>query len=104
MRDQAGPDELQIVRYLRSGTVLAATGSSVHDVLSPAHEFVDGLHLHTDGQWFWYSDLAHYVEHYHVALDEEFLQHARDLNFIPPQLSDSDLLEIEESLFDDEDS
>ncbi|MET8405944.1 hypothetical protein [Streptomyces sp900116325] len=104
VRDEAGPDELRLVQYLRSGAVLAATASSVHDVLSPGHELIDGLRLHTDAQWFWYSDLAHYVERYHVALDEEFLQHARDQDFTSPQLSLTDLVKIEETLFESEDS
>ncbi|WP_329311196.1 hypothetical protein [Streptomyces sp. NBC_01262] len=104
VRDQAGPDELRLAHYLRSGAVLAATGSRVHDVLSPDQEPIDGLRLHTDGQWFWYSDLAHYVEQYHVALDEHFAQHARDQDFVPPQLSTTDLIKIEQTLFDNEDS
>ncbi|MFF1658854.1 hypothetical protein [Streptomyces sp. NPDC058255] len=44
--------------------------SNLGDVLSPANELIDGLHLLTDGEWFWYPDLAHYVERYHVPVDE----------------------------------
>ncbi|WP_256341606.1 hypothetical protein [Streptomyces sp. TLI_105] len=76
----------------------------MHDVLSSDREPIDVLRLHTDGQWLWYSDLAHYVERYHIALDEEFLQHARNRNFTPPQLSHADLLKIEETLFGTEKS
>ncbi|MDT0390663.1 hypothetical protein [Streptomyces dubilierae] len=40
------------MRYLRNGSVPAASGSAVHDVLGPAREPIDGLHLLTDGEWF----------------------------------------------------
>jgi hypothetical protein len=60
--------------------------------------------LLTDGQWFWYSDLAHYVEHYHLALDERFIQHVRSRNWSPPQLTEDELVEIGEAVFDDEDA
>ncbi|MEU6011886.1 hypothetical protein [Streptomyces sp. NPDC047453] len=44
------------MRYLRSGSALAATGTRVHDVLSGGRELIDALELHTDGEWFWYSE------------------------------------------------
>ncbi|GHA71583.1 MULTISPECIES: hypothetical protein [Streptomyces] len=71
VRDHAGTDEEKLLRYLRAGPALAVTGSPVHDALSS--EFIGALELHTDGEWFWYSDLAHYVERYHVPLDEPTL-------------------------------
>ncbi|WP_028815349.1 hypothetical protein [Streptomyces flavidovirens] len=102
VRDEGGQDEKSLARYLREGAALAATGTRVHDVLSPEHELIGGLSLLTDGQWFWYSDLAHYVERYHVTLDERFIQHARSRNWSPPQLTNDELVEIEEAMFDDE--
>ncbi|MFI5966995.1 hypothetical protein ACIA8J_33175 [Streptomyces asoensis] len=104
VHDEGDQDEQSLTRYLREGTVLAATTTRVHDVLSPEHELIGGLSLLTDGQWFWYSDLAHYVERYHLTLDERFIQHARSRNWSPPQLTDDELAEIEETLFDDEDA
>ena len=47
--------------------VLAVTGARLYDILSPERELIGGLSLLTDGQWFRYSDLARYVERYHVA-------------------------------------
>jgi hypothetical protein len=102
LRDHAGPDEPRLVEYLRSGSILAATGSRVHDVLNPGRALIDRLHLLTDGRWFWYSDLAHYVEQYHVALDERFVQHAQDQNWAAPLLTPAELIKTEEDLFDDE--
>ncbi|MFF9458669.1 hypothetical protein [Streptomyces flaveolus] len=56
----------------------------------------------TDGQWLWYSDLAHYVERYHVTLDERFIQHARNQHWTPPQLTPAELADIEAAFHDDE--
>jgi hypothetical protein len=42
-------------------------------MLSSTGAVIGGLHLLTDGKWLWYSDLAHYVERYHVALDPGFV-------------------------------
>lgn len=89
MRSEGEAYEADLVRYLRAGSVLAATTSRVHDVLSPRNELVGGLHLLTDGKWFWYTDLAHYVEHYHVPPDTRFVDHARRRGRTPPQLSEA---------------
>ncbi|WP_431683744.1 hypothetical protein [Kitasatospora sp. KL5] len=45
----------------------------------------------TDGHWLWHSDLAHYVQRYHVVLDPEFIKHVRSNGWTVPDLSDSDV-------------
>ncbi|MCM2425194.1 hypothetical protein [Streptomyces sp. RKAG337] len=90
----------ELIRYLRSGAVLAATAGLTHDVLSPDRTVIGGLSLLTDGRWLWYSDLAHYVEHHHVALDSRFIAHAQSRDWTVPQLSRQDLLAMEAALFD----
>ncbi|MFE0685903.1 hypothetical protein ACFW17_34580 [Streptomyces sp. NPDC058961] len=87
VRTAASAYEGDLVRYLRAGTTLVATPSAVPDVLSESAAFIGGLHLFTDGQWLWYSDLAHYVGLYHVALDPAFVEHARSNNWTVPQVS-----------------
>lgn len=104
VRRQGAPYEADLVRYLRAGSVLAATTSRVHDVLSARNDLIGGLHLLTDGEWFWYTDLAHYVEQYHVPLDARFVDHARGRGWTPPQLSDAELARIEETFFPDDGS
>ncbi|MER5200725.1 hypothetical protein ACWD3J_45070 [Streptomyces sp. NPDC002755] len=96
VRDHAAPGEEKLVRYLRSGSALAVTGSPVHDALSS--ELIGALELRTDGEWFWYSDLAHYVERYHVPLDEAFVDHARAHHWTPPKLSAEDCVQIGDTL------
>lgn len=87
-----GPEhERGLVQYLRSGSALFCTPSAVPDVLSSTDAVIAGLHLLTDGKWLWYSDLAHYVEHYHVALDPGFVEHVQSNGWAVPELSGSDL-------------
>jgi hypothetical protein len=107
VRDHAAPDEEKLVHYLRAGARLAFTGSRVHDVLSPDRELIGALELYTDGEWFWYSDLAHYIERYHVPLDEAFIKYAHARHWTPPRLSTEDLIRIGDTLdalFDAEDA
>ncbi|MET8631676.1 hypothetical protein [Streptomyces sp. NPDC004680] len=104
VRSKGDRHEENLVHYLRSGSVLAATGSAVYDVLSPTNELIDALHLLTDGEWFWHTDLAHYVERYHVPLDDRFVDHAPLQGWSPPQLSEDELIRIADVFFpEDED-
>ncbi|MEU6106547.1 hypothetical protein, partial [Streptomyces flaveolus] len=104
VRDEGDQDEQFLARYLSAATIVSMSGTAVHDVLSPGREFIGALSLLTDGQWLWYSDLAHYVERYHVILDERFMQHARNQDWIPPQLTPAELAAIDEAFHDDESS
>lgn len=101
VRAQEPENARELVEYLRAGTVLAATTTLVHDVLSPNNAVIGGLHLLTDGRWFWYSDLAHYVERHHVALDPRFIAHACSNDWTAPCVSDADLLVLEAKLLGD---
>ncbi|MFJ8636399.1 hypothetical protein [Streptomyces sp. NPDC093568] len=56
------------------------------------------MELLTDGEWFWYSDLAHYVGPYHVQLDKACVDHARAQHWVPPNLSTEDLIRIGDTL------
>ncbi|MFD3583243.1 hypothetical protein [Streptomyces sp. NPDC058683] len=99
VRSEGDPHEEDLVRYLRADSVIAATGSAVYDFLSLTKEFIDSLHLLTDGEWFWHTDLAHYVERYHVPLDNRFVDHARLRGWVPAQLSDDQLVQIADTFF-----
>ena len=41
----------------------------------------------TDGHWAWPDDLPAYVQKYHLALPEQFVQHARANNWQVPTLT-----------------
>lgn len=92
---EASANARELVEYLRSGALLAATATLVHDVLSPDNAPIGGLHLLTDGQWLWYSDLAHYVEHYNVALEPQFIAHAHANGWVVPQVDVAKLRALE---------
>lgn len=87
---------------MRAGVVLATTTTLARDVLSPGNAVIGRLHLLTDGRWCWYSDLAHYVERCHVALDPRFLTHAQANYWTVPQLDNANLLALEAILLGEE--
>ncbi|MFJ1757219.1 hypothetical protein [Kitasatospora sp. NPDC088134] len=85
VRPVAPDHEEDLLRYLRSGHLLYATPSLAPDVLGGPGAFVQGPYLFTDGQWLWFSDLAHYVANHHVAVTPAFVEHARANNWtVPP--------------------
>ncbi|MFI6492922.1 hypothetical protein [Streptomyces sp. NPDC050564] len=93
--------ESEVAAYLRAASVPAVSGSVAYDVLRDDGTMICGLSLHSDGTWFWSSDLAYYVETYHLALDDRFLAHAAASGWKPPQLSLTELLALEEQLVED---
>ncbi|MFF3468476.1 hypothetical protein [Streptomyces sp. NPDC002619] len=101
VRDKAPAHAGELVEYLRNGTVLVATTTLVHDVLSHSNAVIGGWHLLTDGRWLWHSDLAYYVERYHVVLDPRFLAHAQGNNWTVPELTEAELLALEAVLLGD---
>ena len=86
-----------IVNYLSSGVVVheflgyssCRFGACVPDELMGSREFSDGV-------WIWPEGLAHYVEHHHVKLPDDFLQHLRQARFRVPQCLDSQVLASKE--------
>jgi hypothetical protein len=102
VKAEASANARELVEYLRNGALLAATTTLVRDVLNRDNAVIGGLHLLTDGHWLWYSDLAHYVEHYHVALDPQFIVHAQANGWTVPRLDDADLLALQAILLGDD--
>lgn len=102
VRQEGATYETDLIRYLKSGSVLAATTSCVCDVLSPGNELIGSLNLLTDGEWFWYTDLAHYVERYHMSLDARFIDHVRGRGWTPQQLTEADLIQLADALCPDD--
>jgi hypothetical protein len=71
--------------YLRSGQILAyPMGADLGDCFDRPHRanpLIEGRRLGgatpmTDGVWFWYAGLIHFIEKYNVRLPQEFLDHA----------------------------
>ncbi|MGN6634113.1 MAG: hypothetical protein ACTHJ6_01455 [Oryzihumus sp.] len=70
-------DRADVVRYLLTAHVLAATSSRVVDVLNPELGEVSGENVHTDGEYLWPEDLAYYVQTYGARPPQAFLEHIR---------------------------
>ncbi|MEU2619462.1 hypothetical protein ABZ642_15085 [Streptomyces sp. NPDC007157] len=66
--------------------------------------FIDSLHLLTDSEWFWHTDLAHHVEQYHVSVVGRFIDHARLRGWVPAQLSDDRLAWIADPFFPEDEA
>ncbi|MEU4167031.1 YrhB domain-containing protein [Streptomyces sp. NPDC026665] len=95
------PHEAELIAYLRGASVLTESASMDYDVLLGDGTTIGDVAVQSDGTWFWYSGLAHYVETYHLALDERFLAHAAARAWNPPRLGLAELLRLEEGHFDE---
>jgi hypothetical protein len=100
MSPRAWEYQEQVLEYLRSGLILGVTmGADLTDWFAPSEKanpviegnLVGGTTEMTDGTWFWYAGLIHFVEKYHVRLPEDFVRHAARQGWrvqkerIPPQ-------------------
>jgi len=54
--------------------------------------------IQTDGAFYWAECAADYVEHYHVALPADFIEHGRSLGWTVPAVSEELLRALEEAL------
>jgi hypothetical protein len=91
LASDAGPNEERLVAYLAAGQILATTGRLVYDVLVEGSEPIATMAVLTDGEWMWPADLAHYVQHYHVSLPADFIDHLERAGWTPPTLSEQEL-------------
>jgi len=94
LEPSAEANEPLVVRYLRSGHVLMASPGVVRDVLDADRAIVASLSILTDGTYAWPSDLAHYVERYHVRLPQAFLAHAAETGWQVPSPIDVSSLQL----------
>ncbi|MFI0990495.1 hypothetical protein [Streptomyces exfoliatus] len=105
LRESVGcgsPENLTgIVAYLRGGATLAATGQLTVDALDPQGGSIGELSLRTDGEWFWYSDLAFYVEKYNVTIESEFVENARARDWVCPEVREDELEALTDLFFND---
>ncbi|WP_399887339.1 hypothetical protein ACGH7X_22585 [Streptomyces sp. BBFR51] len=99
VRPAGEADEVEIVNYLANGTDIFSEMGAEPDILSADNfPIAGGASLKTDGDWVWRLDLPHYVDSYHVALPEDFLQTIRSHDYVVPQLSQDTLFSILEEV------
>ena len=87
-RSECGPDEANLIAYLRSGAVSVAVPGVDLDVLRTPPRPIGPPHIRTDGVWAWPETLAYYVQQYHLRLPDEFLQHAMKNQWACPASAD----------------
>jgi len=82
MRPKPYQEQDKVLAYLKSGQILAyPMGADLVDWFDRpkrANPWIDGQQLGgatplTDGEWFWYAGLIHFVEKYNVRLLQAFL-------------------------------
>ena len=78
-----GPDRRRLAEYLRRCPVVLATSTKVTDVLAPESGDLLSIDIHTDGQYVWPDQCAHYVERYGARLSAEFVKHALRQAHVP---------------------
>jgi hypothetical protein len=83
LQPSPGPFDREAAAYLRAGAVLAVATEEVFDVFDPGVN-LGALTVRTDGIWVWPGELAHYVEKYHCALPDQFVDHMRARAWTPP--------------------
>lgn len=84
-RESPDPDADRIVRYLNAGVAIAAVPGVEVDVLAEPPQIIGAMHIRTDGVWAWPQTLVHYVQRYHIALPQEFVDHMRSSGWECPQ-------------------
>ncbi|MFF9114135.1 hypothetical protein ACF09Y_00675 [Streptomyces massasporeus] len=95
VRPEGEPDENRILGYVRSGTGIWSEMSAGPDVLDPNGPDMPGIgSLYTDGTWIWREDLRYYGATYHVCPPDEFVEHIRAMDYKPPPVPESRLIDI----------
>lgn len=86
MAPEPWPHQDDLLRYLRSGYVIAVVmGGGMRDGFDRGQStcpmingrLVDGMTSMTDGVWVWCAGLIYFIEKYNVRVDPEFVAHAR---------------------------
>lgn len=85
MQEHPWPNQEKLLQYLRSGHVLGLPmGADLADPFDRPNkanviiqgEILGGATPMTDGEWFWYAGLIHFIDKYNVRVPQEFLDHA----------------------------
>ncbi|MGI5182566.1 hypothetical protein ACQEVZ_40555 [Dactylosporangium sp. CA-152071] len=78
--------------------MIAAIMEGVPDVISGSDGFPEmsgASSLLTDGVWVWRRDLAYYLRRYHVALPDEFRDHAARNGYLVPPMEPRRIVELQ---------
>jgi hypothetical protein len=101
IRSTAMPNVVGVIKYLKAGKVLIATGGPVSDVLDPKAGLIGPPHVVTDKTYAWPAILAYYVERHNVHLPQAFVAHMAKSNWSIPSGIDVQGLDIDWRLWTD---
>jgi hypothetical protein len=90
----------KIAEYLGFGTPIIALMGVPEDILGNKFSRSGGTAIMSDGRFFRRLDAADYVEHYGIALPEEFIAHGTARQWIAPTLSRDEVIEVDDRLGD----
>ena len=83
--DSPQEQEECIVKYLQNGKEHLYIGSRpIYRKLEDRRLVRTGANL-TDGEWTWPTELAYYVEQFHLQIPSEFFQHMAVNGWVPPR-------------------
>ena len=85
--------------YLATASHVVAVMEMLPDVIDGEQVFLSGGYQ-SDGDWFWRSDLAHYVLKYNLTLPDDFITHAESFMWSPGVLSGDELLACSRAIGD----
>ncbi len=85
----------KINNYLVNSPICVASPGIVHSAFNK-DRIVGTSSIRTDGRWVWHDTLPYYVREHGIALPQEFLEHMRHRNYVPPR---EDEVEMEELIF-----
>lgn len=85
----------RVARYLGAGTLIVPLMKYTTDVLGGVFGVSGGSGIVSDGSYYWRRDAAEYVLHYGIDVGAEAVTHMRSSNWIPPELSQKQVLEID---------
>ncbi|NEA55217.1 hypothetical protein G3I60_13925 [Streptomyces sp. SID13666] len=88
----------RLAEFLESAEALIISPGSVADPFAENEDMRVRVGIMTDGEWTWDLAWADYVLYHKVAPPQEFMNHARDMNFLAPEIPVDRLMEISESL------
>ncbi|GAA3841343.1 hypothetical protein GCM10022243_04650 [Saccharothrix violaceirubra] len=81
-RQPVNADEKQLLLgFLRGGVVVLAGRGHAPDLMHPEREQRVPMTYLTDGRWVWSESVTHYLEHYDIAPDNNFLAHIRHVRY-----------------------
>jgi hypothetical protein len=83
-----------IISYLKSGTIFALSLGIEKDILDNNNPIAGSGSVLTDGEWFWYDALPHYMKKYNFKLPTEFVQKIRYNNYLCKNVTRKELSKL----------